>query len=106
MVKILLIGTGKIDPIGSAKNSIIRRNRSLRRSLIHRGNSLDEADRLCLIDLNSDQLVTYNPKLASFTPTTRIAYAKFKNVVKKDLFAVDEEGEVKSTSMVIGQVSH
>ena len=91
----------KSDPIGSTRNSLIRRNRSLRRSLIQRGNSLEEADKLVLSDLNTDQLVTYNPKLASFSPTTRIAYAKFKNVIKKDLFALDEEGEVKSTSVHI-----
>ena len=89
----------KIDPIGSTKNSIIRRNRSLRRSLLRRGNSVEEIDKLCLADLNTDQLVTYNPKLASFSPTTRIAYAKFKNVVKKDLFALDEKDEVKSASV-------
>ena len=90
--------TPKIDPIGSTKNSIIRRNRSLRRSLLHRGNSLEETDKLCLSDLNTDQLVTYNPKLASFSPTTRIAYAKFKNVVNRDLFAVDERDELVKSS--------
>ena len=80
------------DPIGSTATSIRRRNRSLRRSLIKRGNSIEDADKLCLSELNSDELVTYNPKLASFTPTTRIAYAKFKNIIKsKPPFIEDEE---------------
>ncbi len=47
-----------------------------------RGNSQEMADNICLTELNTDELVTYNPKLAAFTPTTRIAYAKFKNVIK------------------------
>ena len=47
-----------------------------------RGNSIEDADDLCLLELNTDQLVTYNPRLAKYTPTTRIAYAKFKNVIQ------------------------
>lgn len=57
-----------------------------------RGNSIEDADDLCLLELNTDQLVTYNPRLAKYTPTTRIAYAKFKNVIQqKPLFFEDEE---------------
>lgn len=81
------------DPIGSTAVSIRRRNRSLRRSLIMRGNSQEAADNICILELNSDELVTYNPKLASFTPTTRIAYAKFKNVIKKDSPFLEEDEE-------------
>ena len=81
------------DPIGSTAISIRRRNRSLRRSLIMRGNSQEAADNICILELNSDELVTYNPKLASFTPTTRIAYAKFKNVIKKTPPFMEEDDE-------------
>jgi hypothetical protein len=42
--------------------------------------------------LSTFQLVTYNPKLASFTPTARIAYAKFKSTIKADI-TLDEEDE-------------
>ena len=57
-----------------------------------RGNSIEDADDLCLLELNTDQLVTYNPRLAKYTPTTRIAYAKFKNVIQqKPPFFEDEE---------------
>ena len=81
------------DPIGSTAVSIRRRNRSLRRSLIMRGNSQEAAENICILELNSDELVTYNPKLAAFTPTTRIAYAKFKNVIKKTPAFLEEDEE-------------
>ncbi|XP_059081823.1 transient receptor potential protein-like [Tigriopus californicus] len=68
----------KSDPIGSSQISIRKRNQSLRRSLLARGNSKDEID-VCLKQLSSEQLVSYNPKLVDYTPATRIAYAKFKS---------------------------
>jgi hypothetical protein len=83
----------KVDPIGSTATSISRRNKSLRRSLINRGNSKEVAENFCLLELNSEQLLTYNPKLATFTPTTRIAYARFKNVIKKEAVLPEEEEE-------------
>ena len=43
------------------------------------------------MELNTEQLVTYNPKLAKYTPTTRIAYAKFKNVIQSKHPFIEEE---------------
>ena len=81
------------DPIGSKETSIRRRNASLRRSLIARGNSMEETDYVCLTAMNSDELVVYNPKLSKYTPTTRMAYAKFKNALKNQDHKLVEEDE-------------
>ena len=64
---------------------------SLRKSLLQRGNSAEEI--AGILALNSEELVVYNPKLADFTPTTRMAYARFRNVVKRDLHPHLEEDE-------------
>lgn len=46
----------KADPIGSTAVSVRRHNKSLRRSLLARGNSQEVADTICLRELNSDQV--------------------------------------------------
>eukprot|EP00095_Tigriopus_kingsejongensis_P011532 snap_masked-scaffold33_size549341-processed-gene-1.10 protein:Tk11532 transcript:snap_masked-scaffold33_size549341-processed-gene-1.10-mRNA-1 annotation:"trp channel protein" len=68
----------KSDPIGSSQVSIRRRNQSMRRSMLARGNSKEQID-LTLNQMDSDELVSYNPKLIDYSPATRIAYAKFKS---------------------------
>ena len=83
--------TASRDPIGRRDNSLRRKQNSLRKSLLQRGNSVEEIEDI--LALNSDQLVIYNPKLADFTPTTRMAYARFRNVVKRDLHPHLEEDE-------------
>ena len=87
------------DPIGSTATSIRRKNASFKTSLMARGNSADMADNICLLELDTEQLVSYNPKLASFTPATRIAYARFKNMVKKEPLIMEDD-EIKSTLTV------
>ena len=79
------------DPIGRRDHSIRRKQNSLRKSLLQRGNSIEEIDDI--LALNSDELVVYNPKLADLTPTTRMAYARFRNVIKRDLHPHLEENE-------------
>jgi len=49
----------RADPIGSTAVSVRRHNRSLRRSLLARGNSKEIADSICLRELNSDQVIVY-----------------------------------------------
>ncbi|XP_011699611.1 PREDICTED: transient receptor potential protein, partial [Wasmannia auropunctata] len=59
------------DPIGSTNEAVQRQTRrSLRRHLRHQPNS-------DLASMDPKRLVEYNPNLSDFTPTTRIAYAKF-----------------------------
>ena len=38
--------------------------------------------------------LVYNPNLATFTPTTRLAYAKFKSAIKRDSVPIMEEDEL------------
>ncbi|TRY66970.1 hypothetical protein TCAL_04371 [Tigriopus californicus] len=45
----------------------------------HIGNKPKDEIDVCLKQLSSEQLVSYNPKLVDYTPATRIAYAKFKS---------------------------
>ena len=60
------------DPIGSSTEVKVRQSRqSIRRHIISNYNN-------ALVNMDPDQLVEYNPKLSLVTPTTRIAYAKFK----------------------------
>ena len=55
-------------------------------------------------DLTSEELVKYNPNLAKYTPTTRLAYAKFKTrleskkrkKLEEDKKKLDEEPEDRS----------
>ena len=79
------------DPIGRRDHSLRRKQNSLRKSLLQRGNSAEEI--AGILALNSEELVVYNPKLADFTPTTRMAYARFRNVIKRDLHPHLEEDE-------------
>ncbi|XP_012217873.1 transient receptor potential protein isoform X2 [Linepithema humile] len=59
------------DPIGSSNEAIQRQTRrSLRRHLRHQPDSDLES-------MDPKRLLEYNPNLSDFTPTTRIAYAKF-----------------------------
>ena len=46
----------KADPIGSTQTSVRRHNKSLRRSLLARGNSKEMADTICLKELTSDEV--------------------------------------------------
>lgn len=50
---------------------------SFRKTLLLRGTSVDD-----LNAMTAEELVQYNPKLAEYTPTTRIAYAKFKTLAQ------------------------
>ncbi|XP_037793862.1 transient receptor potential protein-like [Penaeus monodon] len=59
------------DQIGSSETSLRRSQTSIRRRIQY------ENDKL-LKSLNPDDIAEYNPNLRSHTPTTRIAYAKFK----------------------------
>lgn len=58
------------DPIGSTQASFRRRERrSLRRQIIESANKG--------LDMNTDKLVEYNPKLSEVSQSTRVAYVKF-----------------------------
>ena len=78
--------TGKVDsangdannPIGSSKTLHDRRVASFRKSINQRGGSRDG-----LNQLTPSELVEYNPLLENHTPTTRLAYAKFKSFTLK-----------------------
>ena len=53
---------------------------SFRRTILARGGSEEELNKL-----SAAELVHINPLLQNYTPTTRLAYAKFKSFVTKDL---------------------
>ncbi|XP_042237960.1 transient receptor potential protein-like isoform X2 [Homarus americanus] len=66
------------DQIGSSQLSLKRSQTSIRRRIKFENEKL-------LRTLNPDQIVEYNPNLEEYTPTTRIAYARFKvNTLKKE----------------------
>ncbi|XP_069993732.1 transient receptor potential protein [Penaeus vannamei] len=66
------------DQIGSSETSLRRSQTSIRRRIQYENEKL-------LKSLNPDDIAEYNPNLRSHTPTTRIAYAKFKvNTLKKE----------------------
>lgn len=65
---------GQTDPIGSTRTFQERRMASFRKTILERGGSEEE-----LNNLTASELVNYNPLLANYTPTTRLAYAKFKS---------------------------
>ncbi|XP_029707895.2 transient receptor potential protein-like [Aedes albopictus] len=72
------------DPIGNSTEAIMRRSRmSLRKQIVegsHQG-----------LDMNTDNLVEFNPKLSEVTPVTRVAYVKFMtSKLKKDIGKEDE----------------
>ena len=67
--------TGEIDHIGSTKAFEQRRLASFKKTLLLRGTSVED-----LNGMTAEELVEYNPKLVDYTPTTRIAYAKFKTL--------------------------
>ena len=54
---------------------------TFRKTLLLRGSSVED-----LNAMTAEELVQYNPKLVDYTPTTRLAYAKFKTLGKKTLF--------------------
>ena len=66
------------NPIGSSKTLHDRRVASFRKSINQRGGSRDG-----LNQLTPSELVEYNPLLENHTPTTRLAYAKFKSFTLK-----------------------
>nr|XP_040566985.1 LOW QUALITY PROTEIN: transient receptor potential protein-like [Lepeophtheirus salmonis] len=66
------------DPIGSTRKFQERRANSFRNTLLARGSSLENIEKL-----SPDQLIDYNPKLKNYTPHTRLAYAKFKSYTIK-----------------------
>ncbi|XP_058063858.1 transient receptor potential protein isoform X2 [Anopheles bellator] len=67
------------DPIGNSTEAIMRRSRqSLRKQI------LDNSE--MGLDMDTDHLVAYNPKLSEVTPVTRVAYVKFMTTkLKKDV---------------------
>lgn len=82
------------DPIGSSTEALQRQTRrSLRRHLRHQPNSDLES-------LDPKRLLEYNPNLSDFTPTTRIAYAKF--MMKRSKLDEQSAGEFK---IIIGCVA-
>jgi len=54
------------------------------------GNSLEQI-KISLRQLNSEQLLSYNPRLVDYTPATRIAYARFKGIGLQDIKDHDDE---------------
>ncbi|XP_062537580.1 transient receptor potential protein [Armigeres subalbatus] len=76
------------DPIGNSSEMIMRRSRmSLRKQII-------EGSRQGL-EMNTDNLVEFNPKLSEVTPVTRVAYVKFmQKKLKKDMGKDEEADEI------------
>lgn len=58
------------DPIGSTSEATAKQTRRSIRRLERQANS-------DLVSMDPNRLVEYNPNLTEFSPTTRIAYAKF-----------------------------
>ncbi|XP_040567143.1 transient receptor potential protein isoform X1 [Lepeophtheirus salmonis] len=77
------------NPIGSKAASLKRRNTSLKRSLLIRGNSREDIEKNLLRDTNS--LLSYNPRLKDVSPAMRIAWAKFKGGFDDVLYEKEEE---------------
>ena len=48
---------------------------SFRKTMMLRGTSVED-----LNTMTAEELVQYNPRLIDYTPTTRLAYAKFKTL--------------------------
>uniref|UniRef100_A0A182KCS2 Transient receptor ion channel domain-containing protein n=1 Tax=Anopheles christyi TaxID=43041 RepID=A0A182KCS2_9DIPT len=80
------------DPIGNSTEAIMRRSRqSLRKQII------DSSDKG--LEMDTDHLVEYNPKLSEVTPVTRVAYVKFMTTkMKKDAADVAAAGGSETTS--------
>uniref|UniRef100_A0A182LT00 Transient receptor ion channel domain-containing protein n=1 Tax=Anopheles culicifacies TaxID=139723 RepID=A0A182LT00_9DIPT len=74
------------DPIGNSTEAIMRRSRqSLRKQI------LDNSEKG--LEMDTDHLVEYNPKLSEVTPVTRVAYVKFMTTkMKKDAADVAASG--------------
>ena len=51
---------------------------SFRKTMMMRGTSVED-----LNAMTAEELVQYNPRLIDYTPTTRLAYAKFKTLGNK-----------------------
>jgi hypothetical protein len=66
-----------VDHIGSTSTFQERRLASFRKTLLLRGTSVED-----LNAMTAEELVQYNPRLIDYTPTTRLAYAKFKTLGK------------------------
>ncbi|XP_065082412.1 transient receptor potential protein-like [Ochlerotatus camptorhynchus] len=79
------------DPIGNSSEAIMRRSQmSLRKQIIE---GCEQG-----LDMNTDNLVEFNPKLSEVTPVTRVAYVKFMTTkLKKDL-GKDKDQEKDETS--------
>ncbi|XP_021712713.1 transient receptor potential protein-like isoform X1 [Aedes aegypti] len=72
------------DPIGNSTEAIMRRSRMSLRKQIIEGSTQG-------LDMNTDNLVEFNPKLSEVTPVTRVAYVKFMTTkLKKDAGKEDE----------------
>ena len=65
---------GKVDHIGSSQTFAARRMASYRKTVLARGGSQDDLNKM-----TAEELVQMNPKLKEYTPHTRLAYAKFKS---------------------------
>ena len=78
-----------VDPIGSTRTLQESRMASFRRTILARGGSQEEINKL-----SAAELVHINPLLKNYTPTTRLAYAKFKSFVAKD-FKVENSAKDK-----------
>ncbi|XP_053658439.1 transient receptor potential protein [Anopheles marshallii] len=74
------------DPIGNSTEAIMRRSRqSLRKQILEHSEKG--------LEMDTDHLVEYNPKLSEVTPVTRVAYVKFMTTkMKKDAADVAASG--------------
>ena len=88
------------DQIGSSQASLRRSQTSIRRRIQHENEML-------LKTLNPDKIVEYNPNLDMYSPTTRVAYAKFKvNTLKKEKekkLAAEKKTEVQQKAGIANQ---
>eukprot|EP00095_Tigriopus_kingsejongensis_P010280 snap_masked-scaffold474_size162001-processed-gene-0.5 protein:Tk10280 transcript:snap_masked-scaffold474_size162001-processed-gene-0.5-mRNA-1 annotation:"trp channel protein" len=80
----------KVDHIGSSRTFAERRMASYRKTVLARGGSQDDLNKM-----NAEELVDFNPRLRDFTPHTRLAYAKFKSLGK--LAKVSNDGRAELT---------
>lgn len=85
--------TVRRDPIGTAAEAEIRRSRqSLRAHIL---------ENVQARTIDPQKLLQYNPNLSDFTPTTRVAYAKFMRKKIGSDFAEKEKSRKKSDDISV-----
>ncbi|KAL9695258.1 hypothetical protein quinque_014543 [Culex quinquefasciatus] len=92
------------DPIGNSTEAIMRRSRqSLRKQIIDNSNQG--------LEMDTNNLVAFNPKLSEVTPVTRVAYVKFMTTkLKKDMKDIeggdlegDDEGGAENAAGIANE---